>query len=213
MNIKQIDNMMHLQDQMNKNVDKNWRDNKWNWLRAVRVESMEMLDHYGWKWWKHQEPDIEQVKLELIDIIHFMLSEALQRGYFDSSSVKHFIEMGINQYNNIDDNQELFRNYIERLIRYSFDDQFADMWIIIGYMILMLKMDFNEVYKMYIGKNVLNNFRQEHGYKNGTYVKEWNGREDNEHLTEIMNKLDSDSETFIEDLWTDLENSYKEATG
>jgi hypothetical protein len=26
-----------------------------------------MLDHYGWKWWKKQTPDTEQVILELVD--------------------------------------------------------------------------------------------------------------------------------------------------
>ena len=43
-------------------------------------------------------------------------------------------------------------------------------------------MSFDELYVGYIGKNVLNFFRQDHGYKDGTYIKVWNGKEDNEHL-------------------------------
>ena len=38
------------------------------------------------------------------------------------------------------------------------------------------------LYRHYVGKNVLNFFRQDHGYQDGTYVKQWQGREDNEHL-------------------------------
>ena len=36
-----------------------------------------MLDHYGWKWWKHQSPDLDQVRLELVDIMHFAMSDYL----------------------------------------------------------------------------------------------------------------------------------------
>ena len=34
-------------------------------------ECSELLDHYGWKWWKHQATDLDQVKLEIVDIWHF----------------------------------------------------------------------------------------------------------------------------------------------
>src|SRR5690606_16358645 len=51
-------------------------------------------------------------------------------------------------------------------------------------------MDEEELYRQYIGKNVLNFFRQDNGYKQGTYVKIWNGLEDNEYLVQIMNQLD-----------------------
>jgi hypothetical protein len=30
-----------------------------------------------------------------------------------------------------------------------------------------------------MGKNILNQFRQDHGYKEGIYIKVWNGEEDN----------------------------------
>lgn len=43
-------------------------------------------------------------------------------------------------------------------------------------------MNWLEWFKQYTGKNVLNVFRQDHGYKAGTYIKVWDGREDNEHL-------------------------------
>jgi len=36
-----------------------------------------------------------------------------------------------------------------------------------------------QLYRLYVGKNILNQFRQDHGYKEGHYVKIWNGLEDN----------------------------------
>jgi hypothetical protein len=47
-------------------------------------------------------------------------------------------------------------------------------------------MSFEDLYKMYLGKNVLNKFRQENGYREGTYHKIWNRKEDNEVLSHIL---------------------------
>ena len=51
-------------------------------------------------------------------------------------------------------------------------------------------MDVAELFELYVGKNVLNDFRQDHGYKTGDYRKLWQGREDNEHLIEALAELD-----------------------
>ena len=47
-----------------------------------------------------------------------------------------------------------------------------------------------ELFRQYVGKNVLNFFRQDNGYKEGTYRKFWSGREDNEVLVDILQSLD-----------------------
>ena len=72
----------------------------------------------------------------------------------------------------------------------------------------LIEMDFDELYRHYVGKNVLNFFRQDHGYKEGTYVKLWNGREDNEHLVEVVAVLDSDAAGFREAVYRGLEERY-----
>jgi dimeric dUTPase (all-alpha-NTP-PPase superfamily) len=66
--------MLELQNAMNTRVHNEWRDQGFEWYRAIWIESAELMDHYGWKWWKHQKPDVEQVKLELIEIWHFGLT-------------------------------------------------------------------------------------------------------------------------------------------
>ena len=72
-------------------------------------------------------------------------------------------------------------------------------------------MSFDELYVGYIGKNVLNFFRQDHGYKEGSYIKQWNGREDNEHLVEIVGNLDTSSPAFKDNLYAGLETRYASA--
>ncbi len=69
-------------------------------------------------------------------------------------------------------------------------------------------MDFDALYRMYVGKNVLNFFRQDHGYREGSYIKIWDGREDNEHLAELLLQLDSASASFRDDVYRGLQARY-----
>ncbi len=72
----------------------------------------------------------------------------------------------------------------------------------------LIDMDFDQLYRMYVGKNVLNFFRQDHGYKNGSYIKVWQGREDNEHLAELLSQLDSESASFKDQVYQGLQARY-----
>lgn len=60
--------------------------------------------------------------------------------------------------------------------------------------------------KLYFGKSILNQFRQDHGYKEGTYIKNWglDKLEDNVIMISLIEKHS------IERLYKELENSYKE---
>ena len=69
-------------------------------------------------------------------------------------------------------------------------------------------MDWKELFCQYVGKNVLNFFRQDHGYKEGSYDKHWHGREDNEHLVEVMTEIDSEHPEFQQMLYQSLKDRY-----
>ena len=45
------------------------------------------------------------------------------------------------------------------------------------------------MYKLYIGKMALNKLRQEQGYKEGTYKKNWRGIEDNGALYKFIGDM------------------------
>ena len=70
-------------------------------------------------------------------------------------------------------------------------------------------MTFDQLFKQYVGKNVLNFFRQDHGYKDGSYRKHWHdGREDNEHLVEAVQSLDTTKPEFKDELYQALVARY-----
>ena len=58
------------------------------------------------------------------------------------------------------------------------------------------------------GKNTLNFFRQDHGYKEGTYIKQWHGEEDNEVLAKLVTSLDAGADDFQQQLYQALEENY-----
>ncbi|MCP4841354.1 MAG: dUTP diphosphatase, partial [Halieaceae bacterium] len=71
-------------------------------------------------------------------------------------------------------------------------------------------LDFDALYGAYVGKNVLNFFRQDHGYKSGTYTKIWGGREDNEHLAELVLALDKNADDFSAQVYEALKKRYQD---
>ena len=199
----QLKVMLELQDAMNIRVNENWRTKQFEWYRAIWVECAELLDHYGWKWWKYQSPDVEQVKLELIDIWHFGLSILLQRNE-PMSVVLIELEESLGPQRS-DGFHELLENFAEyTLVNKDFSiPLFVPLLESVG-------MDFDALYCGYVGKNVLNFFRQDHGYKDGSYRKRWNGKEDNEHLVELVTKLDASDHEFKDKLYALLEERYKQ---
>ncbi len=200
--------MLELQDAMNSRINPQWRQAGNQWYRAIWVECAEMLDHYGWKWWKHQEPDIEQVILEIVDIWHFMLSDLLQH-----ESDHHLIAKRVSQQFAAlsSDNQDI-RLAIEKLAVKILQHQDAQIEAFVELM-ASVSLSLDDLYRGYVGKNVLNLFRQDHGYKEGSYQKVWNGREDNHYLVEEAAALDSASESFQQDLYAALQRHYQAHCG
>jgi dimeric dUTPase (all-alpha-NTP-PPase superfamily) len=196
--------MLEMQDAMNSRVNPDWRQAGNAWYRAIWTECAEMLDHYGWKWWKHQQPDLEQVQLELVDIMHFAMSDYLLQND-DNAAVAARIEAEMSDPRQAQD----IRAAIEVMAQTTIAQQsmhFSDFANIMA----LIEMDFEQLYRTYVGKNVLNFFRQDHGYKDGSYIKVWDSREDNEHLAELLASLDSNSAEFRDAVYQGLKARYPE---
>tara|TARA_B100000029_G_scaffold425434_1_gene433802 strand:+ start:217 stop:876 length:660 start_codon:yes stop_codon:yes gene_type:complete len=214
--IEQASTMLTLQTSMNVKVDPNWVQARYPYLRAVVIEGAEAIEHHGWKWWKKQEKDLPQLQMELIDIWHFILSEILLRNqadhakslkvlteFLDSSNTQNSIKFDeqkflINELNLIAKFELLIALSVSRRIELAL---FASI-------MTDCEMSWTELYCQYVGKNVLNMFRQDKGYKEGTYQKIWNGREDNEYLVEIIDSLDSSQLEFKDAVYAALESAY-----
>lgn len=203
---QKIITMLELQDTMNSKVNADWRNAGYEWYRAIWMESSEMLEHYGWKWWKKQDADVMQVKLEVVDIVHFALSIRLVQGDGQDMTLDDVAEGITADFENPNAGDDI-KTGIELLAKETLINQGAHFSIIAGIM-NHLGMPFDELHEIYVGKNVLNMFRQDNGYKDGHYIKTWNGREDNEHLADILVQLDSDSTSFRNDIYTALKQAY-----
>lgn len=203
---RQLAVMAEMQDDHNRLVHPRWRQQGHDYYRAVWVECAELLDHYGWKWWKQQQADLEQVRLEIIDIWHFGLSELLRANEFDEMLAERLANALAR------DDAVGFRAGVENLALESLATQRFDLEAFVAVM-RALPMTFDELYRGYVAKNVLNAFRQEHGYQDGSYRKRWHdGREDNQHLIEIVAALDADADSFVADLGAALADRYALAT-
>lgn len=48
-----------------------------NYIRALQQEAAELTDSLPWKWWaKYQKFDIQNARVEVVDMLHFLVSIA-----------------------------------------------------------------------------------------------------------------------------------------
>jgi hypothetical protein len=208
----QAQTMLTLQAQMNAKINPAWVDAAYPYLRAVVVEGAEAMEHRGWKWWKKQHCDLGQLRMELVDIWHFTLSHILLEHRGDASASLDVllqrqsadaVEFDGKRYTlaQLDLIEKLELNIglaaARRISLPLFDALLHDCG-----------MDWKALFCQYVGKNVLNFFRQDHGYKDGSYRKLWQGREDNEHLVEIMATLDAEHGDYQHRLYAALQARY-----
>ena len=206
--VDMLNTMARMQEHHNEQVHPEWRTQGYEYYRAIWVECAEMLDHFGWKWWKKQDPDLDQVKLELVDIWHFALSEMIRAGSLSEAVGSELSQVAVAAHSDA----IAFRSAIEDLAASSLKTHSFEMAPFIEAM-RTLPMGYDELYAMYIGKNVLNQFRQNNGYQSGEYRKLWQGREDNEHLVELLAELSEDPADLPDRLYAALTERYTADAG
>lgn len=217
-----LEEMFLLQKELNDSTNgKNWElginqfGKEINWLRCIHMEVAELIDSTPWKHWKNinANPDMNNIHVELVDIWHFLMSYILQE-----TNVPRAVSL-VNTHCIYEANSEIDAklmvkeaeklSYIALAIETGnmptfsgierFIDQFFRCCKISG-------LSFNWLQKLYIGKNCLNKFRQDNGYKEGTYIKEWNGLEDNVVMVSILEEVDNIS---FNELYEKLYLSYE----
>lgn len=137
---QQIVTMLELQGDMNTKVHADWTQQNFEWYRAIWVECAELLDHYGWKWWKKQTPDVDQIALELVDIWHFGLSLLLLKGDSNNSIAELVVAEFAQQQGGDNFAEDLEQFTAQTLISKDFD--------VAGFARLMngINMDFESLY-------------------------------------------------------------------
>lgn len=214
---QQLATMLNLQDKMNAKVNPAWLNAGYGYLRAAMVESVEAIEHHGWKWWKAQIKDLPQLQMELVDIWHFALSACIieYKGDIAQSAERIASELASGETTVVFDGktyeaaQQSLLDNLELMTGLSAAKRFSVPLFM--FIVSQCEMTADELYRQYVGKNVLNFFRQDHGYKEGTYVKVWQGREDNEHLVEVMDALDLTQADFSDRVYEGLKARYPTA--
>lgn len=203
--IKPLQVMLNMQNELNNRIDTGWLVARYDWHRALMMEACEALDHYGWKWWKAQPAPTgnAQIQLELVDMWHFVLSIALQ----NADGIHHVAAQRMHEAFSHPPTDVLDahpRNLLDNMIGHAARKRVSTS----SFMTLMQQFDLSweRLYKIYVAKNVLNTFRQDHGYAQGTYRKTWGGKEDNEVLAELMEREPNHGPG---DLRKALEGAYK----
>ncbi len=222
--------MLQLQNQLNeatngedwtKGVTKNGR--KINWRRCIYMECAEMIDSFSWKHWKslNQEADWANLQIEVVDVWHFIMSLAIEhysltlRGgiedlAIDISSSQEFV-LDEEDNEEFGDQEEVIEK-VENIMRLVLsEDELELEWLIVEFfeLVEMSGLDMKSLYKLYVGKNILNQFRQDNGYKEGTYKKVWNGEEDNVVMKRIWER---DADIAPDMLYRELTKIYLSTT-
>lgn len=219
---EQITKLFTMQDQLNTYIHPEWKTQGFNWDLAIVDECMEIHGHLGWKWWKKDykvgltEANKKQVQLEVIDILHFVISSMSEKGF------RYIFLLEINEphfaaFNLAESLKALLKiagNYISSASEYA--------WIFRN-LAHSVELTEQEILETYTQKYVLNKFRQDHGYKDGSYVKEWDiavenpqgvfegwTYEDNEVLTRLVTGLQMESKDTTDEieLYNRLELAY-----
>ena len=211
---QQLATMLDLQQKMNAKVNPEWINAGYGFMRAAMVESVEAIEHHGWKWWKAQEKDLPQLQMECVDIWHFALSHILIEYQGDVEASAKVIAQQLSE-------SETALTFDGNIYEFAQQDLLNNLELMTGLaaakrfnvslfmtIIAQCEMSTDTLFEQYVGKNILNFFRQDHGYKEGTYSKEWAGREDNEHLVDVLTALDSTLDNYADAVYEQLSLRY-----
>ncbi len=164
-----------------------------NWKRCIYMECAEMIDSFTWKHWKNldEEANWENLQIEVIDVWHFIISLAIEnysqtlRGGIEDlainiSELQSFSKINTKSESFADQNDVIAK--VEDIMLHVLSKEPLNLESLISDffdLVIMSGLDLDSLYKLYVGKNILNQFRQDNGYKDGSYVKVWAGEEDN----------------------------------
>ena len=218
-----LEEMFLLQKKLNDDTNgANWElginkfNKEINWLRCIHMEVAELIDSTPWKHWKNisAKPDLENIHIELVDIWHFLMSYILQETnipkavslvnthcIYEATNLKDVEIKAV-----ISESERL--SYISLAIETGNMPRFSGVERLIEQFFRTCKisgLSFTNLQKIYIGKNCLNKLRQDNGYKEGTYIKVWNGKEDNVVMMEILDTLQN---TTFDNVYNKLSEIY-----
>ncbi len=217
--------MIQLQQQLNDATNgENWEagvtknGKKIDWKRCIYMECAEMIDSFAWKHWKsiHQDPDFTNLQIEVVDVWHFVISLALQEYSREFKGGAEDLALNVSQMSDYEAikgsvefaSPEVIMEQVEEVMFVVLKPSGFSLDVLIESFLKLCQisnLDLPSLYRLYVGKNILNQFRQDHGYKEGNYIKVWNGIEDNLIMKQIWQEQ---GELKPQELYEQLEQQY-----
>ena len=196
---KKVANIIDLQSSFNTQVNPQWVQKEYQWSTAILVEATELITSLKWKWWKQEQDDIANAKMEVVDILHFIISDCLTTLNDTPSGRKQLTNFLVDHldcytgnavYDDFECGSAQYIELVKHFIGYymsvrgygSSVETYSPSALIRAYCNFLVKplfSDTEELLNLYFAKNVLNKLRQAHGYRTGTYIKMWGDKEDN----------------------------------
>jgi hypothetical protein len=183
------------------------------------MECAEMIDSFPWKHWKNIEvaPDWDNLQIEVVDVWHFIMSLAIENYAQDMRGGIEDLAMhisGLDSFSQVEtqsldfSEQNVVIAKVENLMRIALSQDKIDLESLTAEffdLVMMSGLNLATLYRLYVGKNILNQFRQDNGYKDGSYIKIWDGEEDNVVMKRIW---EENGELTPEKLYRELAKYY-----
>lgn len=185
------------------------RTQEFDYSLAASQEIGEFVNSYGYEWWSGDKQDLGNCKMEIVDAVHFMLSqsvidsqdadEAIESIY---RSLQMSVDLSVDNVNTL----SLAKMLMASLNLNSASEYVEahgllglNAWALLFSLAQSIDFDLRNLYTRYMAKALLNQFRQDKGYKAGTfkygyyavdrYLKLWDGvNQDNYFLTVWLDK-------------------------
>jgi len=186
----------YIQDNLNRFlVGENWKEEipSYKILSAILSEIGELIDSTGFKWWTKQEINMDNIKVEIVDIWHFLLSWFLKHNKDEKWVIEGIVDnmikmhedtliynayLGVNKFEVLIDDLIEFIYWLKKEDKNYMFEAFDSFSTIIADMDIPLD-EFDELYRK---KVEINKQRKKRGYDKDSSKKYVNGKEDNELL-------------------------------
>ena len=216
--VSELCEMFILQNKLNKKtIGDNWSiidyiDNKRiDWFTYIITELAEAIESLNYKHWKQQKNDIDNFLIEAVDVIHFIISKIIKDNSTKPRNSDMLCRLATTVFQDarmdriMPNDMEIDIDGVIDAIKDIMKKPNSNQSILLNYIKMLEKAHISlfTIYQIYLGKNILNEFRQNNGYKDGTYIKIWDGIEDNIYM---LNKIKDGID--IDDLYEILENKY-----
>lgn len=195
--------LVKIQTEVQSKLSPQWMENDNNFMWQARKELTEAMEAIGptpySEWWKKTGSSKGQLVLEYIDTLVFSICDSVKREGVEAGFAE-VLDGWSEAVKLLEESDDYFTmpeviaiNETIDALTYSDGGHYKYLFCLL----LRNVGDIEGIYTWYLAKAVLNKFRNINGYKDGTYIKLWDGvNEDNHYLEEIIQQVTMDSEAM-----------------